>query len=307
MIIKNIKNISLIKCADYEKEILPMLTEYPTHNYLNISNYRTKKILQLCFPKCKLGFIRFKHSGEENTNKKSNNDNKSLKLNTSAPNQYDKIPSLTLSKNYIKKKNLSRRNIIDDDLIIKAFDISNCFEQKDWLDWFKSMTKVIFDQSPSIFLKSSIFLTEYYFPLIIELYNYSFLDVYKTINEQKKTFLSSNLAIALKNPKTPDEILLAILNLEEFAERKNVDMYILDNYLFGKVSYKCKAYAKALYFYENNFINKNDFDDINNLLELYYELELPESAIGLLLKSSEKNKNKFKRRYSVINYEMKKM
>ena len=307
MIIKNIKNISLIKCADYEKEILPMLTEYPTHNYLNISNYRTKKILQLCFPKCKLGFIRFKHSGEENTNKKSNNDNKSLKLNTSAPNQYDKIPSLTLSKNYIKKKNLSRRNIIDDDLIIKAFDISNCFEQKDWLDWFKSMTKVLFDQSPSIFLKSSIFLTEYYFPLIIELYNYSFLDVYKTINEQKKTFLSSNLAIALKNPKTPDEILLAILNLEEFAERKNVDMYILDNYLFGKVSYKCKAYAKALYFYENNFINKNDFDDINNLLELYYELELPESAIGLLLKSSEKNKNKFKRRYSVINYEVKKM
>ena len=49
-------------------------------------------------------------------------------------------------------------------------------------------------------------------------------------------------------------------------------MCFLDNYLFGKVSYKCKAYAKALYFFENDFKNKNNSDNLEDLLELYYNL-----------------------------------
>jgi hypothetical protein len=114
-------------------------------------------------------------------------------------------------------------------------------------------------------------------------------------NDNNKKNLTDDLQKALENPKTPNEILLTILNLAEFIERRNVNMIFFDYYQFGEVAYKCRAFAKALYYKENNFMIKNDFDDIEDLIELYYELKLPESAVGLL-KLSEKNEDKIRRR-----------
>ena len=114
-------------------------------------------------------------------------------------------------------------------------------------------------------------------------------------NDNNKKNLTDDLQKALENPKTPNEILLTILNLAEFIERRNVNMIFFDYYQFGEVAYKCRAFAKALYYKENNFMIKNDFDDIEDLIELYYELKLPESAVGLL-KLAEKNKDKIRRR-----------
>jgi len=61
------------------------------------------------------------------------------------------------------------------------------------------------------------------------------------------------------------------------------------------IDIKCKAYTKALYYKENKFMKKKDFDDIEDLIELYHELKLPESAVGLMKLTDEK-KNKVKRR-----------
>ena len=289
-IIKILNKFSILKYIDLETFIYPLLTEYPNYNILNISNIHSKNITQQCFPFCKLGFENLK--AKKNTkNTKRNSETNSIKLNLAN----SKNNTTKIVKNIKKIKSISRKNSIDGDLIMKIFDISNCLTKKDWYEWFKSTTKILFEQSPSVFINCSKILSDYYYPLIYELYNYSFLDVYNNINETKKTFLSTNLNKALENPKTPSEILLAIINLEEFSERQKVDMCYFDNILLGKVSNKCKAYAKALYFFETNYLNKEDFDDIKELLEVYYELNLPESAIGLLFKSSGKNKNKNKR------------
>ena len=294
MILKNLSNISIIKASDYENIFLPLLKDYPNYIILNVSNCKTKKISSPCFPFCKFGFTSMKFHKNSyykyDKNIYPNNLSKSVRTLLVSQNP----------KNIKNKRKINRKDLFDEDLIVKAFDISNCLTKNDWYEWFKSTKKVLFEQSPSIFLRSSKFLADYYYPLVNELYNYSFLDIYKNMNEINRRYLSSNLSKALENPKTPNEILLAIISLEEFSERKNVDMCFLDNYLFGRVSYKCKAYAKALYFFENNFINKNDFNDIKDLLELYYELKFPESAIGLLLKSSGKNKNKIRRNNSII-------
>ena len=296
-IIKILSNLSIIKCIDYETIIFPMLSEYSIYNEMNVVNYRTKIIITQCFPFCKLGFNNLKFRKKNKIEKKYSDPN-SLKLVNSM--NYSKQNSKTMKN----KKSINRKNSIDDDMIIKVFDTSICLTQKDWNEWFKSTSKILFEQSPSVFIHSSKFLADYYYPLINELYNYSFFDVYKNIDDSKKTFLSSNLTKALENPKTPNEILLAIINLEEFSERKNDEMCFLDDYyLLGKVSLKCKAYAKALYFFEFFYTNNNGFENIEDLLEVYYELKLPESAIGLLLKSSEKNRNKNRRGDDSINME----
>ena len=295
MIIKNINKFSIIKYIDYETILSPMLAEYPNYNEFSISSYRTKIILQQCFPFCNLGFNSLKFGKKNLKNDKRYTESNSLKSNLINIKNYSKESSKSLKN----KKSIKRKNSIDDDLIIKVFDTSVCLTQKDWHEWFKSTTKILFEQSPSVFIHNTKFLADYFYPLINELYNYSFLDIYKNIDDKKKSFLLSNLKTALENPKTPNEILLAIINLAEFNERKNGDISFLDNNLFGKVSYKCKAYAKALYFLENDFTNKNGSENIEELLEVYYELKLPESAIGLLLKSSEKYKNKNKNKNKI--------
>ena len=129
---------------------------------------------------------------------------------------------------------------------------------------------------------------DYYFPLIIELYNYGFISVWRNFNDYHKMSVINNLICALDNPKTPNDILLTILNLAEFIEREENQMDFIDFAKLGEVALKCKAYAKALYYKECDFRNKNDHGTFEQLISLYYELKLPESAIGIL-KLAEKN------------------
>ena len=201
--------------------------------------------------------------------------------------------NLSLNK-YLSNQSLKNRKAqIDNDLILKIFDNSNCLVEEDWQDWFKSSSKILFEQSPSYILYNCHLLSDYYFPLIIELYNYGFFTVYINNNDKNKMILTQGLISALNNPKTPNDILLTILNLIEFIERRNVNLCYIDYNQFGKVAYKCRAYAKALYYKENDFLLKNDYEQFEELLELYYEVKQQESAKGLLElvnKNIEKNK-----------------
>jgi FKBP12-rapamycin complex-associated protein len=103
------------------------------------------------------------------------------------------------------------------------------------------------------------------------------------LNSEQKSTLISYLHIALESNKTPNEILLTILNLSEFIEREeHHHIEFLNFEKLGQVADICKAYAKALYYIENDFRNNNDFSSLEKLINLYYDLELPESAIGIL-------------------------
>ena len=134
-------------------------------------------------------------------------------------------------------------------------------------------------------------IADYYFPLINELYNYGFISVWNILSDYHKNKIVKELNNVLEHNKTPNDVLLMILNLIEFLERRNCKYNFFDFYLFGKVSFKCKAYAKAIYYKENDFILKNDYDIFEQLIELYYKVKLPESAIGLLNLFKKQNKN----------------
>ena len=105
----------------------------------------------------------------------------------------------------------NRKNSLNNNLIIKAFNTSNCVVEEDWQEWFKSTTKILFEQSPSYSLYHCRSIADYYFPLILELYNYAFYLAYINNNDNNKVDLTTDLDKALKNPKSPNEILLTIL------------------------------------------------------------------------------------------------
>ena len=194
----------------------------------------------------------------------------------------------------------NRKNKFDNEKIMRVFDNTQCSVEEDWYDWFKSSSKILFEESPSFILLTINTLSEYYFPLILELYNYAFLTVYTNNNDKNKETLTNMLINAINNPTTPNDILLTILNLIEFMERRNINLSFIDYNQFGNVSNKCRAFAKALYYKENYFLIKNDFEQFEDLLELYYEVKLEESAKGLLeqvINSMEKNNQYIKKQY----------
>ena len=300
-IIRYLKSSGLNKFYNYEKKIQLMVSDYSNYTFMTTEDFETMVCSQTCFINCIHGFNNInKDKKDRITIKQNSNAKKNDKI------QNQKVEIENLSKSLNKKNNQlvnqikNRKNSINNDLIIKTFNTSNCVVEEDWQEWFKSTTKILFEQSPSISLYYCRSISDYYFPLILELYNYAFYLAYINNNDQNKIKLTNDLDKALQNPKTPNEILLTILNLAEFIERRNVNILFYDYYKFGKVAYKCRAFAKALYYKENNFLIKNDFDDIEELIELYYELKLPESAIGLL-KLAEKNKDKIRKRNST-NY-----
>ena len=318
MIIKECKYMKIIKTQDSIYQNLKLLSlGYEDYAYMEIDDLPQKLFSQICLLNCYNGFNKSniipkqkskknstmthsrQTSGIENSQKENN-----LRKNTNR--DINNLRTNTISNINISSKN--RKNQVNNELILKSFDTSSCIMEEDWTEWFKTTSKVLFEQSPSISLYYCHGVSDYYFPLIVELYNYAFFSVYINNNDQNKIKLTEALKSALENSKTPNDILLTILNLAEFIERRNVNMFFIDYFQFGQIAYKCRAFAKALYYKENNFIIKNDFNDLEDLIELYYELKLPESAIGLL-KLAEKNKdklnnisNKMKRESYTLNF-----
>ena len=263
LIIQTFRNYNLLD--NYFHQIYFNLINYENYSNLTEKQLISRYINQICSIQCSYGI---------NTKK----------INISPINQ--KNQNLN---NIFPIKN--RKTQTDKESIIKAFDTTNCIVSDDWKEWFKLTSEKLFQQSPSYALFYCHTIADYYFPLILELYNYGFISVWTNLNDYDKMSVINDLQKALEHKKTPNDILLAILNLAEFIERENGNIVFIDFYKLGCVAYKCKAFAKALYYKESDFINKNDYENLELLIELYYEVKLPESAIGLLKLAKRNNNN----------------
>ena len=205
-----------------------------------------------------------------------------------------RMRSISSASYHESKENMNktRKAQIDKEKLVKEFDNSHYSIEEDWKEWFKSTSKILFEQSPSFALYYCHNVADYYTPLLTELYNYAFVSCWRTLNDRHKIKILKNLMYALSNDETPNEILLTILNLSEFIEREDNHVEFIDFLKLGDVALICKAYAKALYYKENYFRNNNDFSTLENLISLYYELKLPEAAIGILNMSRQNDRIK---------------
>ena len=284
LIVNVLKDTNFLYYGDIKTQVKFSLLEYFDYKFISNNEFIDKILNQFCAVNCIRGFYPLEKKNKNKQLKQNiiNNSNNSI---NKAKNNKDMLrfsTNITLNKYLSNQSIKNRKTQIDNELIIKIFDNSNCLVEEDWHDWFKSSSKILFEQSPSYILYNCHLLSDYYFPLILELYNYGFFTVYINNNDKNKMILTQGLISALSNPKTPNDILLTILNLIEFIERRNVNLCYIDYNQFGKVAYKCRAFAKALYYKENDFLLKNDYEQFEDLLEIYYEVKQKESAKGLL-------------------------
>ena len=260
----------IIQYNEYKIKIKDLLIDYINFAFMKEDDLKIRLKTQLCKINCVFGYHSLKNNQKE----------------------IDVFNDNIWAKQRFRESVRIRKTKEDNLSIIKQFDASYCSVEEDWNEWFKSTSKILFEQSSIYALYLCHVVADFYFPLVIELYNYGFFSIYTNMSDKNKAILINNLHKALSNSKTPNDILLNILNLSEFFERRNVHLKFIDYKQFGNIAYKCRAFAKALYYKENDFIMRNDFDHFENLLELYYELKHPESAFGLL-KLAENNKDKY--------------
>ena len=304
-----------VQCLNYFKEFRYGLEKTDIMYILSKENLNNKTVL------AHIGNI----TSNDNSNLNKNNDNieesnlltlKTLNNQNNSPkkNTITKSVSNTICKRPSKfnikskfNKNTNNTNSNDNneentglsrdivkgsiESLVKEFDTHNCLSEEDWHEWFKNSTKRLFELSPSYIIFSCHKNNVYNPQIINELYNSAFYSLWKKCGKRKRE-LARNLQIILKNPKTPNDILLIILNIIEFINKEENEQFDLVEFeQLGNVADLCRAYAKALYFIENGYINNEFNDDLIKLINLYINLELPESAMGIYRLTQKKSIN----------------
>ena len=194
---------------------------------------------------------------------------------------------------YNHKKNTYQTNSKNSNtynFIIEEFNPTKCTIEEDWHEWFKNTSKQLFYYSPSLIINYCTNLSE---TLSNKLYNHAFFSIWNIFNQNQKDKILNYLINALNSETIPNEVLLIILNLFEFLEREDNNLNLFKiNKVLAISSEKCNAFAKQLYYTEKNYIiNNKDDENIEKLISLYYEVNLPESSMGLLEVDKDKKSN----------------
>ena len=205
-------------------------------------------------------------------------------------------------KTLLKKLSTKEEKYIDkDELVFKAFDNNYCVFEEDYEEWLKSCIKILLEKSPSPYFSKFSIIADYYLSVASELSSHGFYSFYMNSKYEIKKQLEKYLDVALRSNKATDTVVLSILNLAENMTRKKEDMNFKDFKYYGNKCYNMKAYAKALYYFEKYFIKEKNVDVFEKLINIYYQLGIPEWGYGLINLA-----NKNKKEYSEIkNYENK--
>ena len=173
--------------------------------------------------------------------------------------------------------------------ILDDFNPKNYSLKDDWKEWFYSCSKQIFNYSPNKIIKYCSELND----SLPNLYKYAFYEVWKKLNTNQKIEIASYLTIVINKETLPNDIRLIILNLVEFIQREQLYIEYFDNLDLSNAAKKCKVYAKELYYIENHYSLTNDKNLLKRIMDLYYELNLPESVVGISI--TEKNNPIFRK------------
>ena len=251
---------------------LPTLFELIDKYEISINDYSKK--IKICF-----NYL-------ENTFE-DDKDNQFLKEKKDSLSIHDNLCILNKSfssddeKEYDMDKNFEK--ILDD------FNPKNYSLKDDWNEWFLSSSKQLFINSPNEILRYCSKMSE----SLSNLYKYAFLEVWKKFNKSQKIEMVTYLTIVINKETLPNDIRLLILNLVEFIEREQNYIEYFDLLELATAAKKCKADAKELYYMENYYSLTDDKSSLGRIMDLYYELNLHESVVGI--SKIEKNNKIFKK------------
>ncbi|GAB6019044.1 hypothetical protein CHUAL_000671 [Chamberlinius hualienensis] len=175
----------------------------------------------------------------------------------------------------IKKLSLSTSNLE------RAWSATSRISKDDWLEWLRRFGIELLKESPSPALRSCYTLAQTYQQLQKDLFNAAFVSCWAELDSNLQEHLIEALKTALTSQDT-SEITQTLLNLAEFMEHCDQGPIILEAPLLGERAMKCRAYAKALHYTEEQFHKACTLEVLEALISINNKLQQPAAAAGVL-------------------------
>ncbi|KAL3924907.1 MAG: hypothetical protein SGILL_000756 [Bacillariaceae sp.] len=163
----------------------------------------------------------------------------------------------------------------------RAWDVSQCASREDWDEWMRRLGIQLLREAPSPALRASAGLAHAYQPLSRELFSAAFVCCWKELSDPYRINLVNALETAFVADISP-EILQALLNLAEFMEHDSSGGLPMDIPTLADLALKCRAYAKALHYKEQEYAMGGSNSCVEALISINRKLDLQEAALGVL-------------------------
>jgi len=167
------------------------------------------------------------------------------------------------------------------DSLQRAWGAARCVSKEDWMEWLRRLSVELLKESPSPALRSCWATAQTYPPLARDLFNVAFVSSWSELHEELQNELVKNLEMALQS-QIP-EITQTLLNLAEFMEHTEKGALPLNNDLLGEQASRCRAYAKALHYKEEEFHRGPTTETLEALISINNKLQQPQAAHGVLV------------------------
>ncbi|XP_063895225.1 serine/threonine-protein kinase mTor isoform X1 [Helicoverpa armigera] len=172
----------------------------------------------------------------------------------------------------------------------KCWSIKNIVSKEDWMEWLRQLSVAFLTESNSPAIRACSSLAQNYPQLASELFNAAFMSCWTELDDKSRKELVQALEHALTVPDTP-ELALAVLNLAEFLEHCEKGSLPIPIKLLGDTAINCRAYAKALYYKEQEYKRNPSKQVIEALIHINNKLQRNEASNGLLEKVITQKKN----------------
>ncbi|KAG0671444.1 phosphatidylinositol kinase- protein kinase tor1 [Maudiozyma exigua] len=174
------------------------------------------------------------------------------------------------------------RNLtVNEENLKVSWDCSQQRTRDDWQEWFRRLSIQLLKESPSQALRACSGIVSAYYPLARDLFNVSFASCWKQLSPSYRDDFMKSLNKALSSLQTPPEIYQTLLNVVEFMEHDSNPLPLSVDTL-GKYAQKCHAFAKALYYEEQELTQNANSSTIESLISINNQLHQTDASIGIL-------------------------
>lgn len=192
--------------------------------------------------------------------------------------ELDDVESAQIKKTYVNLQNLQ-----------KACLATIRVSKDDWLEWLRRLNIELLKESPSPAIKSCSSLAVNYPTLAKDLFNAAFVSCWTELNPAQQEELTHSLEVALISQDVA-EVTHTLLNLAEFMEHCDKGTLPLKNQVLGDRAMSCRAYAKALHYIEEQFLQRvkeqkgpPEVKLLESLISVNNRLQQAEASQGVLL------------------------
>lgn len=177
------------------------------------------------------------------------------------------------------------RDVVQDPKLLILALPSDQATKEDCREWFKNLSIKILRESPSLALRSCFPLAQSHPQITRDLFNAAFLAAWSDLAGEQQEQLIKAIHTALTLPDVSPEITQIFLNLAEFMEHCERGPLQLNCQILAERATKCRAFAKALHYKEEEFHTcpSSKLEDVlESLISINTKLQQSEAAFGVL-------------------------